>query len=73
MSLRTVSGREYQIEGESLALIPLRNRRQTDAGEWRHTRITEAMSRFHCDGLTGYGMSEYLDQIVEGVPVGRHC
>ena len=73
VSLRTVSGREYQIEGKSLALIPLRNRRQTDAGEWRHTRITEAMSRFHCDGLTGYGMSEYLNQIVEGVPVGRHC
>lgn len=72
-SLKTVSGREYQISGESLALIPLRNRRQTDTGEWRQTRITEAMSRFQCDGLTGYGMSEYLDQMVEGVPVGRHC
>ena len=47
--------------------------RQTDDGEWRHTRITEAMSRFTCDGLTGYGMAEYLDQMVDGKPVGRHC
>lgn len=72
-SLKTVSGREYQLSGEALALIPLRNRRQTDNGEWRQTRITEAMSRFQCDGMTGYGMSEYLDQMVDGRPVGRHC
>ncbi|MZR63305.1 hypothetical protein [Alcanivorax sp. DP30] len=72
-SLKTVSGREYQLSGEALALIPLRNRRQTDSGEWRQTRITEAMSRFQCDGLIGYGMSEYLDQMVEGIPVGRGC
>lgn len=72
-SLKTVSGRSYHISGESLSLIPLRNRRQTDSGEWRQTRITEAMSRFQCDGMTGYGMSEYLDQMVEGLPVGRHC
>ena len=34
------------------------------------TRITEAMTRFACDGQRGIGMSEYLDQIVDGVPVG---
>ncbi len=73
VSLTTKSGRCYAISGESLAMIPLRNRRQTDDGEWRHTRITEAMSRFTCDGLTGYGMAEYLDQMVDGKPVGRHC
>jgi hypothetical protein len=72
-SIRTVSGREYEISGQSLALIPLRNRRQTDSGEWRNTRITEAMSRFECDGLVGYGMSEYLDQMVDGEPVGKAC
>jgi len=73
VSLTTVSGRRYDFSGESMALIPLRNRRQTDNGEWRHTRITEAMSRFHCEGLTGYGMAEYLDQIVDDMPVGKHC
>jgi hypothetical protein len=29
------------------------------------------MTRFTCDGRVGYGMSEYLDQIVDGVPVGN--
>ncbi|MEE2733018.1 MAG: hypothetical protein VYA55_19520 [Pseudomonadota bacterium] len=72
-SLTTVSGRTYEVSGESLALIPLRNRRQTDSGEWRSTRITEAMTRFHCDGLVGYGMAEYLDQMVDGKPVGIAC
>ncbi|AUM12619.1 DUF7064 domain-containing protein [Ketobacter alkanivorans] len=72
-SICTVSGRRYQIKGESLSLIPLRNRRQTDSGEWRNTRITEAMSRFECDGLVGYGMSEYLDQMIDGKPVGIAC
>ncbi|MEC8813375.1 MAG: hypothetical protein CSH49_07785 [Alcanivorax sp.] len=73
VSLTTVSGRRYQLNGTALALIPLRNRRQTDSGEWRSTRITEAMSRFECDGVTGYGMSEYLDQMVDGKPVGIAC
>lgn len=72
-SITTVSGRQYQISGTSLSMIPLRNRRQTDSGEWRSTRITEAMTRFECDGLTGYGMSEYLDQMVDGEPVGKAC
>lgn len=71
--IRTVSGREYTVRGQSLALIPLRNRRQADDGQWRQTRITEAMSTFHCDGASGLGMSEYLDQIVDGLPVGKHC
>lgn len=65
--------REYVVTGEALSTIPLRSRRRTDAGELLETRITEAMTRFSCDGLTGFGMSEYLDQIVDGVPVGRHC
>jgi hypothetical protein len=33
VSLTTESGRCYAISGESLAMIPLRNRRQTDDGE----------------------------------------
>jgi hypothetical protein len=34
------------------------------------TRITEGMTEYTCDGKTGYGMSEYLDQIVDGRPLG---
>ena len=62
--------REYRVTGEVLSMIPLRNRRTTPDGELLHTRITEAMTRFECDGRTGIGMSEFLDQVVDGWPVG---
>ena len=68
--LRTEDGTEYEVRGEVISLIPLRNRRTTPDGEVLHTRITEAMTRYHCEGRTGIGMSEYLDQIVDGRPVG---
>ncbi len=61
---------EYDITGEVLSLIPLRNRRSTPDGEKLQTRITEAMTRYECNGHVGIGMSEYLDQIVDGRPVG---
>jgi hypothetical protein len=36
-----------------------------------HTRISEGMTRWTMDdGRVGYGLSEYLDQIVDGQPVG---
>lgn len=58
----------YELTGQIWSTIPLRNRR-----EGLVTRITEGATRWSCDGLTGTGMSEYLDQIVDGVPVGtRH-
>jgi hypothetical protein len=62
--------REYAVEGTVRSLIPLRNRRTTPDGEVLHTRITEGMTEFRCDGKVGFGMSEYLDQIVDGRPVG---
>ena len=62
---------QYEVEGRVLSLIPLRNRRQKDDGLWLNTRITEGFSEFRCNGLTGYGMAEYLDQIVDGVAVGN--
>jgi len=62
--------RDYEIEGRVMSMIPLRNRRKTENGETLLTRITEGMTEYSCDGVTGYGLSEYLDQIVDGVPVG---
>ena len=53
-----------------LSLIPLRNRRKTPDGEQLITRISEGMTEWRCDGRVGYGLSEYLDQIVDGKPVG---
>jgi len=62
--------REYEIEGSVLNLIPLRNRRTTADGEQLVTRISEGMTEWRWDGRTGYGLSEYLDQIVDGKPAG---
>ncbi len=57
---------EWRVKGEVLNLIPLRNRR-----EGLVTRISEGLTRWTLeDGREGYGLSEYLDQIVDGEPVG---
>jgi hypothetical protein len=63
--VRTAAG-EHEIEGEVLSLIPLRNRR-----DGMVTRISEGMTRWSVDGREGYGLSEYLDQVVDGSPVGN--
>jgi hypothetical protein len=71
MRITAKSGdRTYEITGTVLSLIPLRNRRQTPEGEQLVTRISEGMTEWKWDGRSGYGLSEYLDQIVDGVPVG---
>ncbi len=69
------SGREWSFRGEVLDLIPLRNRRQDPDGNWLMTRISEGLTRWTMTsdahtGRVGYGLSEYLDQIVDGRPVG---
>jgi len=55
----------YEVDGDVWSNIPLRNRR-----EGMVTRITEGMTRWRCGELTGGGLSEYLDQIIDDTPVG---
>lgn len=63
--------RVWQVEGRVRTLIPLRNRRRSPDGELMVTRISEGLTEWNIDGIgVGYGMSEYLDQIVGGSPVG---
>ena len=69
------SDREWRFTGEVVSMIPLRNRRQDPDGNWLMTRISEGMTKWTMSsdnhaGRTCYGMSEYLDQIVDGAPVG---
>jgi hypothetical protein len=73
------SGRQWSFSGEAMSLIPLRNRRQSPDGAWLQTRISEAMTRWTVRSddpgasfadRVGYGMSEYLDQIIDDRPVG---
>ena len=66
------SDKQWVIGGDAFNLIPLRNRRTTPDGEELLTRISEGMTEWTLsDGRKGYGLSEYLDQIVDGVPVGK--
>ncbi|MBI2711159.1 MAG: hypothetical protein HYX34_15930 [Actinobacteria bacterium] len=58
--------RSWRGTGRVLNLIPLRNRR-----EGKVTRIAEGLTEWRLeDGRVGHGLSEYLDQIVDGAPVG---
>ena len=58
--------REWRVTGKVLNLIPLRNRR-----DGLVTRISEGLTEWTTsDGRTGFGLSEYLDQIVDDQPVG---
>ncbi len=67
--VKTESGTEYEVTGKVISLIPLRNRRKDADGNELVTRITEGMTEYRCNGKIGYGLSEYLDQIVDGKPV----
>lgn len=61
---------EYTLEGEVVSLVPLRHRRADNPDDLSsYTRITEAMTRYTCQGRTALGMSEYLDLVEDGVPV----
>jgi hypothetical protein len=65
------SNRTWEFTGEVLSLIPLRNRRVDPDGNDLVTRISEGLTRWTtADGKVGYGLSEYLDQIIDGAPVG---
>lgn len=57
--------REIEITGKVRSFIPLRNRRSGQV-----TRIGEGLTEYSWEGKTGYGLSEYLDQMEDGQPVG---
>jgi hypothetical protein len=70
---------QWKITGRVMNLVPLRNRRPQPDGEVMVTRISEGLTEWTLESgpVTqgpvpehGYGLSEYLDQIVDGVPVG---
>jgi hypothetical protein len=56
--LHCADGKTLEVEGRVLSLIPLRNRRNGST-----TRISEGMTKWTCEGRTGFGLSEYLDQV----------
>lgn len=69
-NVKTEKGEDIEITGKVINLIPLRNRRENEEGELLVTRISEGVTEFRWGEKVGYGWSEYLDQIVDGRPVG---
>ena len=68
LGVRTPKRREV-IEGEIVTMAPLRNRRKV-GDETLVSRIAEGYTKFTWNGVTGYGMTEYIERIENGVLVG---
>jgi len=56
------------IRGRVLNVAPLSNRREID-GEVLRSRIAECLTELEWDGQRGYGMTEYVERLHDGVPV----
>jgi hypothetical protein len=56
------------IHGRVMQCAPLANRRDID-GRVLHSRIAEAATEFDWDGRRGYGMTEYVERLEDGIPV----
>jgi hypothetical protein len=68
LAVTTARGTE-RITGTVPVVLPLRHRKLTEQGE-EVTRIAEGMTTWVWDDHTGYGLSEYLDAVADGRPVG---
>lgn len=61
--------RTAQIEGRVISCAPLRNRREIN-GTMVESRIAECFTEYTWGGMTGYGMTEYVEVLRDGVPCG---
>ncbi|MEM7542386.1 MAG: hypothetical protein AAF384_12500 [Pseudomonadota bacterium] len=68
LGLRTPA-RAVRLDGEVMTLAPLRNRRKVGE-EFLQSRIAEGFTRWQWDGRTGLGMTEYIELLEDGEPVG---
>ena len=61
----------WSLQGRATTVVPLRHRARGSADNSPMTRIVEASTVWSGPGgVVLHGMSEYLDQIVDGLPVG---
>jgi hypothetical protein len=68
ISARTAN-RKALIEARVLTMVPLRNRRRAD-GDLLISRVAEGFTEYTWEGLTGYGMMEYIERVEDGSAVG---
>jgi hypothetical protein len=67
VAMTTESGELLEASGTVFHNVPLRNRRDGQVA-----RLAEVLMRIDFDGRTGYGISEYHDRMVDGVPAGMY-
>ncbi len=58
----------YQLTGKVRTLVPLRHKHKSGDPS-SYTRITESLVEYTCEGRTTLGMSEYLDVMIDGMPI----
>lgn len=63
---------EKKITGEVINNVPLRHVKIHEDGSRDFTRITEGLTKWSLNDKLGYGWAEYLDQILNHIPVGIH-
>jgi hypothetical protein len=68
IGVRTAT-RSLAIEVERVSAAPLRNRRQ-DGETHFMSRITETQCLFRWEGREAWGMSEYIERLQDGRPIG---
>ena len=61
--------RAVVMEGEVVRLAPLRNRRKV-GDEYLQSRIAEGLTVWRWDGREGMGVTEYIELLEDGEPVG---
>lgn len=61
--------RAVRIDGEIATCVPLRNRRKVGDVDLE-SRIAEGFTRWRWDERSGFGMTEYIEVLEDGVPVG---
>jgi hypothetical protein len=68
LGVRTAK-RAVRIDGEITTLLPLRNRR-TEGEQTLESRIAEGFTQWRWGDRTGCGMTEYIEVLENGQPVG---
>lgn len=68
LTVRTAR-RAALLRGRILNCAPLRNRRE-EGGVLLESRIAECFTELEWDGRRGYGMTEYVERVIDGVPAG---
>jgi hypothetical protein len=63
------ASRQEVIEARVLTMAPLRNRR-LEGDVTLESRVAEGFTEFRWRDRVGYGMSEYIERVVDGTPVG---